>query len=123
MAQAKFFNASVAQHFWHPLNVGVLAQNDANIRSVTIGQEDLGQVLRLQIQLLDGVIAATRFQAYGCPATIATGSWLSEQLKGLSLEQAKNISSQDIVQALELSSDKMHCAFLALDAIDQICKD
>ena len=44
-------------------------------------------------------------------------------LKGKTLEEAKEIKNQDIVDALELPAIKIHCSVLAEDSIHQAIKD
>jgi NifU-like protein involved in Fe-S cluster formation len=76
------------------------------------GQIDLG--LRLEPP---GKIVEARFQAYGCPTTIAVGQWLAEQAQGREVIQLGEITAADIRAALEIGEDRAHCAVLGEDVI------
>lgn len=74
-------------------------------------------VLRLQVRLAEGRIQAARFQALGCPSTIAAGDWLCEWLEGKTLSEAKLLSAGSVGDALTLAPVRRHCAVLAEDAL------
>lgn len=116
MADARY-GPLVLDHYLHPRNVGSLDPADAQVGSALVGSPVLGEVLKLQIFLQDGTIARTRFRAFGGGSAIAAGSWVAEQLQGRRLDQALDIRSQDIMDALDLPPAKMHSALLAEDAI------
>ena len=61
-----------------------------------------------------------RFRALACPTTIAVGEWLSEQLSGAELTAAKKITSGEIREALDISADRTHCAFLGEDCVKSL---
>lgn len=73
--------------------------------------------LELYLAVDSGQIGAARFQALGCPTTIAVGQWLTEWLPGHSLDEAGRLGSRDIVAALEIRDDRLHCALLGEDAL------
>ena len=77
---------------------------------------------RLELWLrMDGErIEDARFQAYGCPATIAVGGWVCEQAIGSTLAELALIRGKDIRQALEIPEDRLHCALLGEDAIKSL---
>jgi NifU-like protein involved in Fe-S cluster formation len=74
-------------------------------------------VLRLQLKLHAGRIQAARFQALGCPSTIAAGDWLCEWLEGRALAEAAVPCASRLSEALALSPVRRHCAVLAEDAL------
>lgn len=58
------------------------------------------------------------FQTFGCGAAIATSSMITELAKGKTLEDAMNITRQDVANALDgLPPIKMHCSNLAADGL------
>src|SRR5205823_3153633 len=59
-----------------------------------------------------GAVVEARFQAYGCPTTIAVGEWLAEQAQGRAVEQLGKITTADIRAALEIPEERAHCAVL-----------
>ena len=92
-----------------------------------VGAPACGDVMRLQIKCEprnnSHVISDVKFKTYGCGSAIASSSELVDMLKGKTLEEAKEIKNQDIVDALELPAIKIHCSVLAEDSIHQALKD
>ncbi len=63
------------------------------------------------------------FQTFGCAAAIATSSMITELAKGKTLEEASNISRDDIAESLDgLPPIKLHCSNLAADALKDAIK-
>lgn len=78
--------------------------------------------LRLQIRLDGAKVVDARFQAYGCPTTIAVGAWLAERAVGKSLTELAALRAGDIRQALEIPEDKLHCALMGEDTLKSLCR-
>lgn len=78
--------------------------------------------LRLQVRLDGPRVSDARFQAYGCPTTIAVGAWLAERTVGRSLSDLAALRAADIRQALEIPEDRLHCALMGEDAIKSLCR-
>jgi NifU-like protein involved in Fe-S cluster formation len=68
-------------------------------------------------------IAAVRFKAYGCAATIAAASALTEMLAGRTLQEAAAIDEAAIVSALDgLPPRRLHAVGLALQALAELLR-
>lgn len=74
-------------------------------------------VLRLDLRVAGGCVSAARFQALGCPSTIAAGDWLCEWLEGRPLAEAVGLTSARVAEALSLAPARRHCAVMAEDAL------
>lgn len=111
------YGSCVLDHYRHPRNVGSLDPDDPRVGSALVGSPRLGEVLKLQIALQGDRISSARFRAFGGGSAIATGSWVTEHLQGLSLDEALAVRSPAIMAALGLPALKMHSALLAEDAI------
>jgi nitrogen fixation NifU-like protein len=77
---------------------------------------------RIRIDLLvndQDVIKQVRFDGEGCAISIASASMLTEMLVGKTVEQAKAIGKQDILDALgiELGPVRLKCALLSLKVL------
>src|SRR5687767_10601453 len=109
------YSDSFRDHIANPRNAGEL--NDAN----AIAEETnpvCGDRLRLSLHVTEGRIEAARFLAYGCPPTLACGSALAEMLEGMSLEEARALTKDQIVKEVGgLPSRKQHAAALALEVL------
>jgi len=117
------YSDAVWTHYRNPYQAGSLDAKAPDVGTGQVGTQAEGAVLRLQIQVADGVIQDTRFKAYGCGATIAAGSFAAQQLQGCTLDQAQALESAAFVQALSLPPVKLYCAMLAEDAIKAAIQD
>jgi NifU-like protein involved in Fe-S cluster formation len=109
------YSESFKDHIANPRNPGELSNANA------VGEETnpvCGDRLRLSLHIRDGKIEAARFLAYGCPPTLACGSALAEMLEGMSLEEARALTKEQIVKAAGgLPSRKHHAAALAIETL------
>jgi hypothetical protein len=57
------------------------------------------------------------FCALGCGSAIASSSFITEHVKGMTLDQAGKVKNTEIAKELSLPPVKLHCSMLAEDAI------
>ncbi len=115
------YNDRVMDHFKNPRNVGELPDADGVGQ---VGNVICGDVLRLAIKVKDGRIEEARFMTFGCGAAIATSSVLTEMVKGMTLEEAKEVTNRMVAAELGgLPPIKMHCSNLAADALHKAIED
>ena len=101
-------------YYLRKLNVGVIKGAEA-VDSFT---GLCGDSMRVYLKVEEGVIKDAKFQAIGCAGAFASGSALTEMVKGKSLEEAKKMTEQDVIKHLGgLPGPKLHCARLAVDAL------
>lgn len=117
------YSDKVIDHYENPRNVGNLDKNAKNVGTGMVGAPACGDVMRLQIQVDDGVITDAKFKTYGCGSAIASSSLVTEWLKGKSLDEARAIKNLDIAKELALPPVKVHCSVLAEDAIKAAIED
>jgi len=82
-----------------------------------------GDVMRLQIKVVDGIIQDAKFKTYGCGSAIASSSLVTEWVKGKTLDAAMEIKNSQIAEELALPPVKIHCSILAEDAIKAAIAD
>lgn len=112
------YSEPVWRLFTEPLHAGALAGSRVlRGRAATPANRNR---LELWVRLDGERIEDARFQAYGCPATIAVGSWLCERAIGSTLAELSAIRGTEIRQALEIPEDRLHCALLGEDAIKSL---
>ena len=117
------YSDKVLDHYENPRNVGSLDKNDPSVGTGMVGAPACGDVMKLQIQVKDGVITDAKFKTYGCGSAIASSSLVTEMLKGKTIEQAEAIQNMEIVEELALPPVKIHCSVLAEDAIKSALAD
>ena len=117
------YSDAVIDHYENPRNVGNLDKDAKNVGTGMVGAPACGDVMKLQIQVEDGVITDAKFKTYGCGSAIASSSLLTEWVKGRTLEQASEIKNTDIAEELALPPVKIHCSVLAEDAIKAAIAD
>lgn len=67
--------------------------------------------MKLQIRVDEkGIISDVKFKTFGCGSAIASSSYMTERVKGLSLEDAEKIKNTEIAKELSLPPVKLHCS-------------
>jgi Fe-S cluster assembly scaffold IscU len=113
----------VLDHYSNPKNVGTLDKSLSNVGTGLVGAPECGDVMRLQIQVEEGIITDAKFKTFGCGSAIAASSLATEWLKGKSVDEALTIDNMDLVEELSLPPVKIHCSVLAEDAIRSAIND
>lgn len=117
------YSEKVIGHYENPKNVGTLDKTKSNVGTGLVGAPECGDVMRLQIEVNEGIITDAKFKTFGCGSAIAASSLATEMLKGRSLEEALTIDNMDLVEELALPPVKIHCSVLAEDAIKAAIND
>lgn len=107
----------ILDHYRNPRNKGVLDDPSHTF------QDDnplCGDRIRIDLLVNDkDIIEQVRFSGEGCAISQASASMLTEMLVGKSLEEAKAIGKQDILDALgiQLGPVRLKCALLSLKVL------
>ena len=117
------YSKEVLDHYENPRNVGKFDPKIDSIGTGMVGAPACGDVMKLQIQVEDGIITDAKFKAYGCGSAIASSSMVTEMIKGMTLEEAKEVKNTTIVEAVSLPPVKIHCSVLAEDSIKAAIAD
>ena len=118
------YSEKVIDHYENPRNVGSFEKGDESVGTGMVGAPACGDVMKLQIRVNDqGVIEDAKFKTYGCGSAIASSSFVTEWVKGKTLDQALEIKNSLIAEELALPPVKIHCSILAEDAIKAAVKD
>jgi nitrogen fixation NifU-like protein len=117
------YSEKVIGHYENPQNVGTLDKSKSNVGTGLVGAPECGDVMRLQIEVNEGIITDAKFKTFGCGSAIAASSLATEWLKGKSIDEALTIDNMDLVEELALPPVKIHCSVLAEDAIKAAIND
>lgn len=108
----------ILEHAKHPHNSGRLEHPD-------VSHEELnplcGDRVRIDLQIEGGVITDVRFSGRGCAISQASASLLTDEIKGMSVEDAKIFSKDDLLDLIGIPLDKnpvrIKCALLSLKTL------
>jgi len=113
------YHEKVLDHYNNPRNVGSMKKDDTDVGTGLVGAPACGDVMKLQIKVdpNNDTITDVKFKTFGCGSAIASSSYLTELVRGMTLEQAGRIRNTEIAKELCLPPVKLHCSMLAEDAI------
>ena len=116
------YSEKVMDHFANPRNTGVIENASGE---GTVGNPTCGDLMTIYIDVDENeVIQDIKFETFGCGAAIATSSMITEIAMGMTVDEALEITRNDVADALDgLPPIKMHCSNLAADALTEAIKD
>jgi nitrogen fixation NifU-like protein len=112
-----FYREIILDHYRNPRNKGRL-ENPTHTH-----EEDnplCGDVIRVDLHVNDeNVIDQVSFDGQGCAISQASASMLTEMVQGKTLEEAKELGKEDILEALgiEIGPVRLKCALLSLKVL------
>jgi nitrogen fixation NifU-like protein len=115
-ADDQFYREYILDHYKNPRNYG-------RLEAPEISHEEYnplcGDLVGMDLRVADGVIEDVRFHGRGCAISQASASLLTERLKGMSLEEARTVSKEDVLDELgiDISPARLKCALLSLKVL------
>lgn len=114
------YSKKVIEENNNPKNVGRMSKSD------TFGIVDgsCGDTMEIYLKISNAQIKDVMFMTNGCGATIACGSMLTTMVKGKNIDDAINITKEDLINALEgLPEENLHCAALAVGTLGKAIRN
>lgn len=116
----------IKEHFMNPKNIlfdteGYEEDGKGMVGNIKCGDQ---MIAYIKVDKERGVITDFKWKTYGCASAIASTSILSEMVKGMTLEQAYDLSPKDINNELGgLPENKVHCSVLGDKALRAAIND
>ncbi|HNZ47530.1 MAG TPA: iron-sulfur cluster assembly scaffold protein [Candidatus Hydrogenedentes bacterium] len=108
------YSAKALERFRNPRNYDELQEPDGYARITG----PCGDTMEFWAQVDDGIVSAASFTTTGCGPSRACGSMATELAEGRPVAEAKEISQQDILNALGgMPEAHRHCALLASNTL------
>ena len=117
MNDSGIYREQIIDLYEHPLNYGELDPHDFSY------EEDnplCGDVVRIDVRLGDdGRVAGVRWSGDGCAISQASASLLTEEIKGLTLDEVKAFPKERLLELIgvPLSMARVKCALLSLKVL------
>lgn len=93
---------TLLDHYSAPRNVGKMDKNAQDVGTGLVGAPACGDVMKLQIQVdpATNTISDVKFKTFGCGSAIASSSYLTELVRGMTLEDAGKVRNTEIAREL-----------------------
>lgn len=87
-------------HYSSPRNVGSMDKSSPSVGTGLVGAPACGDVMKLQIQVdpATNTISDVKFKTFGCGSAIASSSYLTELVRGMTLEDAGKVRNTEIAR-------------------------
>ena len=109
------YSAELLDHFQNPRNPGEVEAPDSSAR---LQNPACGDILELTLKLDGRCVSDIRFRAKGCVPAMACGSAITELIKGKNVEEARQVSREELVCKLGgLPQASAHASHLAMDTL------
>jgi cysteine desulfurase len=115
--QGEGLSPPIRELFSRLRGAGPLPDSAGTVLRGEAGQESSEIWVRLHLLVRDDTVIEARFQALGCPHTLATASWLALQLAGRKRSAAQPGTPQDWARALVVPVEKLGRLLLIEDAL------
>ena len=102
VAARRSYHEKVLDHYSKPRNVGSMSKADVDVGTGLVGAPACGDVMKLQIRVdpNNNTISDVKFKTFGCGSAIASSSYLTELVRGMTLEEAGRIKNTEIAKEL-----------------------
>jgi nitrogen fixation NifU-like protein len=116
----EIYSETVVQHALFPKNHGPMETPDGYARVTG----PCGDTMEIFLRVQNGIISEASFRTDGCTTSIASASMAAELAIGKNVQEARLVSKEMILEALEgLPRESEHCALLASNTLKAAASD
>lgn len=112
-----FYRENILDHYRNPRNAGTL---DDATHSHQENNPLCGDVIQIDLHVNeDNIIDEVAFKGRGCAISQASASMLTEMIKGKTVDEAKAVGKEEILEALgiQIGPTRLKCALLSLKVL------
>jgi NifU-like protein involved in Fe-S cluster formation len=111
------YSLAVERHFAAPARARELRQGLPGLVAGEAEDRTLHVWVRFQLQIVEGIVAASGFQVFGCPHTVAAASVVADWLEGRSVGAARELDVKTVCAELEVPVEKLGKLLRIEDAV------
>jgi len=111
------YDSQVRQRFLAAHRAGPLKDSASGLVSGEAEDRTLNVWVRFQLRILHGAIHSVRYNAYGCPHTVAAAEWIAERLEGRPAGALDELSMRMCLEILGIPVEKLGKLLLLEDAL------
>ena len=111
------YSQAVERHFATPVRARELPPKARGLVAGEAEDRTLHVWARFELQVVEDVVVAAGFQAFGCPHTIAAASAVAEWLEGRSVAEAQTVDVKALCADLEVPVEKLGKLLRVEDAV------
>ena len=113
----QLYREQILDHYKQPRNWGELDDPDYEFED---NNPLCGDVLKVQLKVDGGgVVEDLRFSGAGCAISQAAASLVSDEIKGMKVDDVLRMQREDVLELLgiDISATRMKCAMLSLKVL------
>ena len=113
---ADLYREAILDHYRHPRNKGTLDPADYSYEDTN---PLCGDEVRIDLRVDEERVSDVKFSGRGCAISQASASILTEMVQGLTLDEVKALTKDDLLEELGIpvSPARMKCALLGLKVL------
>ena len=116
------YRENIMDHYKNPHNYGTIENADINS---TENNPLCGDVISVNLNVNEHKVEDIKFVGRGCAISQAATSMITDEVKGKTFEEIKNIKGEDVVKLLgiKIGPVRTKCAVLGLVAVKEGVKE
>jgi len=118
MSDHELYREHILEHYRHPQNTGTLQQKTHHAKNLN---PLCGDSITVDIHVVDGRVKDIKFKGVGCAISTASGSLLTEEIKGKTVQEVLAMRPSDVTDllAIPVGAVRLKCALLSLETIQK----
>ena len=116
------YSSEVRRRFQAPTRAGTIAPDEGEVFSGAAEDRSQNLWVRFQVQVSESTIERVRFNAYGCPHSVAAADLAAAGLEGQPVAALGSVDLEALARKLDLPREKFG-RLLRIDDALRACRD